>query len=103
MMAHDPRLTPEPRPLSDDTLAALRAAILRLWHVRDVEEDELRGALALMADEAHTRALRAEEVIVSLKSLLAELPELSTGPRRMESTRFQERLVTMCIKAYYKG
>jgi hypothetical protein len=102
MMAHDSRLTPELRPLSSETLATLRAAVVRLWKDRDASEDELRDALAAVAAEAHARALRAEEVIVSFKALLADLPEIHTGARRMESTRFQEHLVTLCIKAYYK-
>jgi hypothetical protein len=102
MMAHDSRRTPEPRPLSDETLTALRAAVLQLWQDRDATDDQLRSALDAMAREARARALRAEEVIVSLKSLLAELPELQAGPRRIEATRFQERLVTLCIKAYYR-
>ena len=101
MMAPDSRSTPEPRMLADDTMAALRAAVIRLWEDRG-SEDELRDALALVASEARTRALRAEEVIKAFKSLLGALPELHTGARRMESVAFQERLITLCIKAYYR-
>jgi len=102
MMAHDSRLTPELRPLSPETLATLRSAVVRLWQDREANEDELHAALAAVAAEAHARALRAEEVIVSFKALLADLPEIHAGPRRIESTRFQEHLVTLCIKAYYR-
>jgi hypothetical protein len=65
-------------------------------------EDELRDALALVAREARARSLRAEEVIKAFKSLLGALPQLHTGARRMESVAFQERLITLCIKAYYR-
>ena len=101
MMAPDSRSTPEPRLLADDTMAVLRAAVVQLWHQPRGAEDALREALALVTAEARSRALRAEDVIVAFKSLLASLPELHSGPRRMEAVAFQERLVTMCIKAYY--
>ena len=103
MMAHDPRATPELGPLTGETLAKLRSAVARLWRDRDAPEDELQRALADVAAEAQARALRAEEVIVSFKALLADLPEMHVGPRRMEGTRFQEHLVTLCIKAYYRS
>ena len=101
MMAPDSRSTPEPRMLAHDTMAVLRAAVIRLWEDRG-SEDELRDALAVVAREARTRSLRAEEVIKAFKSLLGALPELHSGARRMESVAFQERLVTLCIKAYYR-
>jgi hypothetical protein len=101
MMAPDSRSTPEPRMLADDTMAVLRAAVIRLWEDRG-SDDELRDALALLAREARARSLRAEEVIKAFKSLLGALPELHTGARRMEAVAFQERLVTLCIKAYYR-
>ena len=102
MMAPDSRPTPEPRMLADDTMAVLRAAVVHLWHERGGAEDALRDALALVTAEARARALRAEEVIMAFKALLASLPELHTGARRMEAVAFQELLVTMCIKAYYR-
>jgi hypothetical protein len=33
--------------------------------------------------------------------LLAHLPELNAPERRLEAARFRERLITLCIKAYY--
>jgi hypothetical protein len=101
MMAYDSRSTPEPRPLSDTTLATLRAAVLKVWNDSDASDGALQAALEQMVDEARTRALRAEEVIVSFKGLLASLPELNSSVRRLEAVRLRERLITLCIKAYY--
>jgi hypothetical protein len=101
MMAIDSRSTPEPRFLSDSTLAAMRDAVLRFWNDPEGAEPVLQRALAQAVVEARQRALRAEEVIVSLKALLASLPELNSPLRRLEAARLRERLITLCIKAYY--
>ena len=101
MMAFDSRSTPEPRSLSDSTLAALRDAVLQVWNDPEQAESVLHGAIAQTVDEARQRALRAEEVIVSFKSLLASLPELNSPVRRLEAARLRERLITLCIRAYY--
>ena len=113
MMAFDSRSTPEPRTISEPTRAALAAAVVRLWQdpggwrradseVRRVELDAaLVAAVDRMVREAQARALRAEDVIVAFKALLAELPELTAADRRLEAAHFRERLVTECIRAYY--
>jgi hypothetical protein len=106
MMAFDSRSTPEPRSLSDSTLAALRDAVLRVWNDSDgggAAEPVLQRALAQAVAEARERALRAEEVVVSFKSLLASLPELNSPVRRLEAARLRERLITLCIRAYYSA
>ena len=101
MMAFDSRSTPEPRSLSDRTLDAMRDAVLRVWRDPDGAEPVLQSALGQAVDEARRRSLRAEEVIVSFKGLLASLPELNSPVRRLEAARLRERLITACIKAYY--
>jgi hypothetical protein len=113
MMAYDPRSTPEPRTISEATRAALAAAVVRLWQdpagwqrvageVRRVQLDAaLVAAVDRMVREAQDRTLRAEEVIVAFKDLLADLPELTAPERRLEAAHFRERLITECIRAYY--
>ena len=101
MMAHDSPPLPEHRPLSDETVAALRAAVLQLWERPADGDAALHAAFARMADEARARSLRAEEVVVAFKEILAGLPALQRGGRRLEAGRFREQLVTHCIKAYY--
>ena len=101
MMAFDSRSTPEPRVLSDETRRQLRAAVLELWARSAAGDDALAAALDRMIHEARERALRAEELIVAFKALLADLPELDAGDRRLEAAHFRERLITLSIKAYY--
>ena len=101
MMAYDSRSTPEHRPLGDETVAALRTAVLGLWEHPTDGDAALQAALARMVAESRTRALRAEEVGVAFKEILAGVPSLNNGRRRLEAVRFRERLVTRCIKAYY--
>jgi len=101
MMAYDSRSTPEPRPLGDATASALRDAVLRLWAHPEDGEDALHDAISQTITEARARALRAEDLIVAFKDLLSHLPELNAPDRRLEAVRFRERLITLCIKAYY--
>ena len=100
-MAHDSRSTPEPRPLGDATAAALKEAVLRLWNHPLEGDGPLRDAIAQAVVEARQRSLRAEDLILAFKDLLAHLPELGAPDRRLEAVRFRERLITLCIKAYY--
>ena len=101
MMAYDSRSTPEPRPLGDETAAALRDAVVRLWNHPEDGDAPLQAAIARTIDEARRRSLRAEDLIVAFKDLLTRLPELNDPERRLEAVRFRERLITLCIKAYY--
>ena len=101
MMAYDSRSTPEPRPLGEETVAALRDAVVRLWRHPADGDEALQRAIGQMIQEARQRSLRAEDLIVSFKDLLVHLPELNAPDRRLEAARFRERLITLCIKAYY--
>jgi hypothetical protein len=101
MMAYDSRSTPEPQPLGDATAAVLRDAVLQLWNHPDRGDGALHDAVAQTIAEARQRSLRAEDLIVAFKDLLSHLPELNAPDRRLEATRFRERLITLCIKAYY--
>lgn len=113
MMAFDSRSTPEPRTISEATRALLADAVLRVWNDpahwhRGADGGQtpavtaaLSRALDEMVAEARDRSLRAEEVIVAFKELLASLPALNAPERRLEATHFRERLITECIRAYY--
>lgn len=101
MMAPDSRHTPERRPLSDETLAGLRAAVLALWRAPATSDATLGRALDALVREARAEQLRAEDVLLAVKELLAGVPELGTPERRLEAVRFREQLITRCIKAYY--
>jgi hypothetical protein len=101
MMAHDSRFSPEPRPLSDETFAVLRSAVL--GHLdRSAETGRgLERAVEAVVREARERAMRPEELIVSFKALYATLPDPPTTAARAELLRLREQLVTACIHAYY--
>ena len=113
MMAFDSRSTPEPRTISEPTRALLGDAVLHVWNDPTLWRRQPDGlsapavnagltrALDQMVTEARERALRAEEVIVAFKDLLASLPALNAVERRLEATHFRERLITECIRAYY--
>jgi hypothetical protein len=86
--------------LSAETLQVLRAAVAK--HARGVaHDDELRHALRLLAQEAQSRRLRAEELIIALKALWRALPEVQEATDRSEQTALLGRLVSMCIEEYY--
>ena len=101
MMAFDSRSTPERPRLSDQTVTDLRDAVLQLWTAPASADGQLGRAMDTLVREARDRALRAEDVLIELKSLLQEMPQLDDPERRLESARFREQLVTRCIKAYY--
>lgn len=108
MMAYDSRSTPEPRAFTEQTRARLHDAVCALWmadsvDARDAAGASLGGALARAVAEARERELRAEEVLVTFKALLDELPGADQPGRRFAAVRFREQLVTRCIQAYYSG
>jgi hypothetical protein len=86
--------------LSPETLQTLRAAVTR--HARgEAHDDELRHALSVLAHEAQVRHLRAEELIIALKSLWRALPEVQQATNRTEQNLLLGRLVSLCIEEYY--
>ena len=99
--------------ISEATRALLADAVLRVWNdpalwhrgAEGPEDPPVSAALMRALDhtvaEARERALRAEEVIVAFKELLASLPALNAPERRLEAMHFRERLITECIRAYY--
>lgn len=103
MMAFDSRSSSDRPRLSDQTVAELREVVLQLWSAPESVDGQLGRALDALVREARERALRAEDVLVAVKGLLADLPQLDDPARRMEGVRFREQLVTRCIKAYYGG
>ena len=86
--------------LSAETMFSLRAAFAS--HARsEANNDELRHALGLLAREAQSTRLRAEELIIVLKALWRSLPEVQQTTNRTEQNLLHERLVSMCIQEYY--
>ena len=99
MMAHDSSPTP-PAGLAEETLNAVRAALVRYLRAPG-NPTELRAALNQMADEARTKAILPEHLLISLKHLWGSLPEVRSVGDAEEQTRMLQRVVTMCIREYY--
>ena len=63
----------------------------------------LREAVAAVVAEARERRMHPEELIPAFKALLDAIPEVNgAGNGRLDEARLRERLVTLCIKAYYQ-
>lgn len=92
-------LMPEPRPLDAHTVERLRQAIHERRQTPAVGDDALRSALETVAAEARERALRPEELIVTLKQVIDEAP--GARPSSGEDRRLREWIVSTCIRAYF--
>ncbi len=100
MMAQDSSPTP-PSGLAEDTTNAVRAALLK--YLREpASANDLRDALNHMAEEARTKAILPEHLLVTLKHLWSSLPEVRSIGDAEEQTRMLQRVVTMCIREYYR-
>jgi hypothetical protein len=100
MMAHDSSPTP-PGGLAEETTQAVRAALVQYLRSPG-SPTELRSALNRMADEARTKAILPEHLLVTLKQLWSSLPEVRSVGDVDEQTRMLQRVVTMCIREYYE-
>jgi hypothetical protein len=92
-------LMPQPRPLSESTLEQVRRAIQDRRQSPSVGDGDLRAALAVVAQEARERTIRPEELIVTLKQLIDDLPGARSS--LAEERRLREWIVTTCIHAYF--
>jgi hypothetical protein len=99
MMAHDSSPTP-PGGLAKETTEAVRAALVH-YLGSPSSSNELREALHQMADEARTKAILPEHLLVTLKQLWTSLPEVRAVGDVDDQTRMLQRVVTMCIREYY--
>ena len=99
MMAYDSSPTPPPG-LSEQTIARLRAA-LAAYAEEPVETTELRATLCSLAREARQKHIRAEHVLIALKEVWNDLPEVRSAHEPKEQIRALQQLVTLCIKEYY--
>jgi hypothetical protein len=99
MMAHDSNPTPPPR-LSEELIARLRAALIS-FAGNPVETTELRDTLCAIAREARQKQIRAEHVLIALKEVWGELPQVRFAHDPREQTRALQQLVTLCIREYY--
>jgi hypothetical protein len=100
MMAHESSPTPPGGGLAEETTEAVRSALVHYLRTPGTST-ELRFALNRMADEARTKAILPEHLLITLKQLWNSLPELRSVGDVEEQTRMLQRVVTMCIREYY--
>lgn len=98
--------TSEQSPMSGLTPEAMRLlrSALTAWMRGQGEPDaSLASALHAVATEARERGIRAEELLVTLKSMWFEIGgEPSTSSGSTSGHRRLDEVVTACIKAYYQ-
>ena len=87
--------------LSPEVLTRLRTALEHWASEQRVPESELRTALHVAAAEARERGVRAEELVVVLKTTWFSVAAPPAVPTSASQRRLDE-LVTACIKAYYE-
>jgi len=99
MMAFDSSHTPPSRP--DDALLARVRDELRAYQRDGTKPDALRLALLDLARDARTKGILPEHLLVILKDAWNGLSEVRGMHDVAEQVRMQQRVVTMCITAYY--
>lgn len=87
--------------LSESTMTELRVALTEQLKRTDGITAELSKLLLRAGREAREGSLRPEQLLLIFKQLLNSLHETSQSKSAGEYERVRERLVTVCIKAYY--
>ena len=99
MVAHDSS-SPPPSRLTDATVAALRDA-LRRYLANGLTPGPLEAALQAIAREAREKDILPEQLLIVLKDVWNDLPEVRAMHDTTQQVRLLQRVVTMCIKEYY--
>ena len=90
-----------PLPVSGSTVARLRTVLTRQVEHPDAADPELAPVLRQIVTEARNRQIRAEQLVVILKNVWDSLPEARYAIDREAQAQVRQRLITLCIKAYY--
>ena len=101
MMAHDSS-PPPAAGLAEATVARTRVALSRYLEDPDGQAQELGDALDAMATEAREKSMLPEQLLVVLKEIWYALPAVRALDDSSAQIRLLQRVVTMCIKEYYR-
>ena len=101
MMAHDSS-PPPAAGLDEETIARARAALSHYLADSEAGGEELRDALDAMAAEARSKSMLPEQLLVVLKDIWYALPAVRALEDSGAQIRMLQRVVTMCIKEYYR-
>jgi len=88
--------------LDPATVAELRSALTRSLAAGS-HGDELGHLLRSLAVQARERGLHAEQLLLALKDVWYEMPELSGRPGNDVQTQLLQQLIARCIQEYYSG
>jgi len=87
--------------LSENTMKELRTALTEQLESPDGPTKELSALLRKVAREAHDQDIKPEQLIITFKQLWNSLAE-SLRPQNADQYELvRQRLVTLCIRAYY--
>ena len=101
MMAHDSSQPPE-RGLAEETVARTRQALSGYLANPEAQAQELRDVLDLVAAEAREKKMLPEQLLIVLKDIWYALPAVRAIEDSGAQIRLLQRVVTMCIKEYYR-
>ena len=87
--------------LSESTMKELRRALTEQLKEPGNPTPELANLLKEVAREAREKNIRPEELIVMFKQLWNSLAESLRPQNADQYERVRQRLVTLCIQAYY--
>ncbi|MDP9202492.1 MAG: hypothetical protein M3P26_11260 [Gemmatimonadota bacterium] len=88
-------------PLSESTTKELRTALTEQLKRPEGPTPELATLLRKVAHEAREQSIPPEELIVVFKQLWNSLAESLRPQNSDQYERVRQRLVTLCIQAYY--
>jgi hypothetical protein len=87
--------------LSEATMKELRSALVEQLKHPDSPTPELRVLLQKVGREAREQDIRPEQLIIIFKQLWNSLAESLRPQNADQYERVRQRLVTLCIQAYY--
>ena len=92
---------PVPNVVSDRALGAVRDALVRSLQASAEPTEEVRSALNALAREARERGVPPEQLLVVLKRIMHDLPEIRDAEPPADQASTLQRVVTLCIKEYF--
>jgi hypothetical protein len=101
MMAHDSS-PPPAAGLDQETVERARLALSEYLMDPEGQGETLRVSLDEMAAEARRKSMLPEQLLVVLKDIWYGLPAVRAIDDASAQIRLLQRVVTMCIKEYYR-
>ncbi|HET9424197.1 MAG TPA: hypothetical protein VFO55_02410 [Gemmatimonadaceae bacterium] len=101
MMAQDSS-PPPAAGLAEETVARARVSLTRYLDDPETGGAQLRESLDAMAAEARAKSMLPEQLLVVLKDVWYALPAVRSLDDSGAQIRLLQRVVTMCIKEYYR-